>query len=120
MNKLQMQIFYYKQKLGLTNEDLAKRTGVSKETISRLCKGATKDPKSETLRVIAKAFGISVDELIGTDDNVEPYFFDSETAEIAEQVKNNSELKLLLDSAKDLSPDELRTFLGMIDILKKK
>lgn len=115
-----MQIFYYKQKLGLTNEDLASKTNLSKETISRLCKGATKDPKAETLRALAKAFNITVDELIGTEDNVAPYFFDQKTAQIAETVKSNTDLKLLFDTAKDLTPEELRTFLGMIDILKKK
>mgnify|MGYP002626632340 CR=1 FL=1 len=120
MNKFQMQLYYYKKKLGLTNEDIAKRTNLSKETISRICKGTTKDPKAETLRVIAKAFNITVDELIGTEDNVQPYFFNAQTAKIAEDIKNNADLLLLFETLKDLSSEELKTILGIVNMIKNK
>ena len=119
LTKFQMKLLFYKKKRGYTNEDIARLADLPVTTVSRIMSGGTKQPTISTLEKLAKAFNCKPDELLGTDE-AEPYFFDPETAEIAEQVKNNSDLKLLLDSAKDLSPEELKTFLGMIDILKKK
>jgi len=120
MNKFQMRLIFHKKKKGYTYDDISRLSGIPVTTISRIFSGKTAQPTISTLEKLAKAFGCKTDELLGTEENVEPYFLDPQTAQIAEEVKNNSELKLLFDSAKDLSPEDLRTFLGMIDILKKK
>lgn len=120
MNKFQMRLIFYKKKKGFTNDEISRLSGLPVTTISRILSGKTGQPTISTLEKLAKAFGCKTDELLGTEENAEPYFLDPQTAEIAEEVKNNAELKLLFDSARDLTPEELRTFLGMIDILKKK
>jgi len=51
-----------KKKQGLTNEDLAKMSGVPKGTIDKITSGVTKDPKLETVKAIARALGCTIDD----------------------------------------------------------
>ena len=120
MNQLQMKLIFFKKKLDLTNEDIAQKSGLPTATISRICSGKTKEPKGETIRKIAIAMGLKVDDLLGTNDNVEPYYLDPETAKIAQQIKDNVDLKILLDSCNDLNAEQLKTFQNMVNMLKKQ
>ena len=120
LTKFQMKLIFFKKKFGYTHEDIATLSGLPVTTVSRIMSGDTKEPTISTLEKLAKAFNCKTDELLGTDENAEPYFFDPETAEIAEDIKNNEDLKILFNASRDLKPEELKTFLGMIDILKKR
>ncbi|MDC1162174.1 helix-turn-helix transcriptional regulator [Tenacibaculum sp.] len=57
MNKL----LKYREKLNLTQEELAIKAGISARTIQRIEKGI--EPKGHTLKVLAKALGVSEDDL---------------------------------------------------------
>ncbi len=48
----------------LSQEKLARLADVANNTIIKMESGENKNPTLETLRKVAKAFGISVDELI--------------------------------------------------------
>lgn len=61
-----------------------------------------------------------MDELLGTDENVEPYYFDAETAEIAQNLKEKDDLKILFDACRDISSEDIKTVIGMVNMLKKK
>ena len=52
-----------KQK-GLSQEKLARLADVANNTIIKMESGENKNPTLETLRKVARAFGVSVDELI--------------------------------------------------------
>ena len=52
-----------KQK-ALSQEKLARLADVANNTIIKMESGENKNPTLETLRKVAKAFGVSVDELI--------------------------------------------------------
>ncbi|MFO7636023.1 MAG: zinc ribbon domain-containing protein [Clostridia bacterium] len=52
----------------LTQDDVAKRLYVTRQAVSRWEKGET-IPNSETLKMISKEFGISIDEMLGSDRN---------------------------------------------------
>ncbi len=120
MNQLQMKLLFLKKSLNLTNEDLATKAGLPVATVSRIISGKTLDPKADTLRKLAMALDCKVDELLGTNQNVEPYYFDKETAEIAQEVAGNQDLKILLHSCKDLPTEQIKTFQNMINMLKNK
>jgi len=49
---------------GLSQEKLARLADVANNTIIKIEAGKNKNPTLETLRKIAKALGVSVDELI--------------------------------------------------------
>ena len=52
----------YKKKLNLTTEELSNRSGVPVGTLNKILNGATKDPKLETLKAIAKVLGLSLND----------------------------------------------------------
>lgn len=56
----------YKKKLGMTTEELSEKSGVPVGTLNKILSGATKDPKLETLKSIAKVLGLSLNDF---DDN---------------------------------------------------
>lgn len=57
-----------KKKFGITTEELSNRSGVSLGTLNKILSGVTKDPKLETVKSIAYALGLTLDDL---DDNPE-------------------------------------------------
>lgn len=56
-------IFRYRRSLGLSQEQLAERIGVSRQTVSKW-EGGQSTPDVERLVVLADCFGITVDTLI--------------------------------------------------------
>ena len=55
-------ISLYKKKIGLTTEELSEKSGVPIGTLNKILSGATKDPKLETLKSIAKVLGLSLND----------------------------------------------------------
>lgn len=56
----------YKKKLGYTTEELSKQSGVPIGTLNKILSGATKDPKLETLKAIARVLDLTLNDF---DDN---------------------------------------------------
>lgn len=59
-------IAIYKKKLNLTTEELSASSGVPVGTLNKILSGATKDPKLETLKAIAKVLGLSLNDFDDT------------------------------------------------------
>src|SRR5262245_3867994 len=55
-------------KRGMTQLELAKVTGLSLSIITQLEQGLTADPKMSTLKALAKALGVTMDELAANDE----------------------------------------------------
>jgi len=53
-----------RKKAGLSQDKLAREAGVAYNTVVKIESGENKNPTIETLRSIAKALDVSVDELI--------------------------------------------------------
>lgn len=54
----------YREKLGVSQDKLSKMAGITLHTITKIESGATPDPRIETLKKIADALGVGVDDLI--------------------------------------------------------
>ena len=54
----------YREKLGISQDKLSKLAGITLHTITKIEPGATPDPRIETVKKIADALGVSVDELL--------------------------------------------------------
>ena len=54
-------------KAGITQQELARRSGVKQGIISQIEQGVTKYPRLDTAAKLARALNCTVDELIGGD-----------------------------------------------------
>lgn len=93
---------------GMKDADVARETGITKSTFSDWKNGRS-NPKDAKLQKIADLFGVSV-EYIRTGkekEGGEKYYLNEDTAEIAQAVFENKDLRVLFDAAKDASPEDL-------------
>ena len=135
----------YREKKGYTLEELGNRVGVGKSTIRKWENGIIKNMRRDKIQILAEVLGCSPLEFIDVDEKViekyqkeldeyvvrqqekedakgtsNIYYKDIETQEIAQQIFQNEELRLLFDAAKDASPEDLKTVHTMLTALKKK
>jgi len=54
----------YRGKMGISQDKLSKLASITLHTITKIESGATPDPRIETVRKIANALGIGVDDLL--------------------------------------------------------
>lgn len=73
----------FRKKKGLSIDDLSRKSGVPKGTLSKISAGITKNPNLETLKSIARALECSLDDF---DDKIEkaPALAEEPTAEAFE------------------------------------
>lgn len=102
---------------GIKPYKVSQDTGISTATLTNWKKG-NYVPKEDKLRKIAEYFGVSFDYLTTGEDS-EPYYQDEETARIAQEIKDNEELKGLFSAARDASPETLNTIHQMLLIMKR-
>lgn len=76
---------------------------------------------ADRLQDIAEYLGVSSEYLLNGDEKEEnKYYINEETAEMAQALFENRDLRVLFDAAKDASPDDLKTTYDMLMALKKK
>ena len=54
----------YRNKLGISQDVLSKRANLAFHTIAKIESGSTPDPRIETVKKIADALGVSLDDLV--------------------------------------------------------
>lgn len=64
MTKIADNVRKARKKSGLSQDKLAREAGVAYNTVVKIESGENKNPTIETLRSIAKALDVSVDEII--------------------------------------------------------
>ena len=79
---------------------------------------------SDRLQKIADYLDVSVEYLLtGSEGKIlgqQKYYTDDRTAEIAQKIFDNKELRLLFDEAVDASPEDLQTAHDILLALKRK
>lgn len=106
------------QRKGVKSADVAKATGIHPSTFSDWKKGKSK-PKTDKMQKIADYFGVSIDYLMGAESNLE-YYLDPETAKMAQEIFDNSELRVLFDVQRDMNREDLMAIYAMALALKRK
>lgn len=98
---------------------LEKDCGFSNGYIGQLRKGVLPDDR---LIKISEYLNLSVDYLMIGEERTETdgYYYNKETADMAQQIFENKDLRVLFDAAKDASPEDLKTTHEMLMALKKK
>lgn len=97
---------------------LEKELGFSNGSISKW-KNST--PTTERLQKLADYFGVTVEYLL-TGEEKEPagYYLNDETAQVAQEIFENKELRALFDATRNADPEDLRALHNMALALKRK
>ena len=63
-SKIGKNIRKYRKKIGISQDVLSKRANLAFHTIAKIETGSTPDPRIETVKKIADALGVTIDNLI--------------------------------------------------------
>ena len=114
----------------LRQVDIAEKTGLGKSAISQYVSGKI-TPKQDKVYILADGLNVSPAWLMGYDvpmdrssresfNNSNGYYTDSETAELAEKLRTDPDMKILFSAAKDLTPEEMQQAADYVNYLKLK
>ena len=110
------------QKNNVTAYAVGKATKIAASTLSDWKSGKT-TPSSDKLLRIADYFGVSLDYLMTGKDPVTsedtPYYNDPEVRQIANDIYQNEDLRVLMDASRDISSDDLRMITDLVRKIKK-
>ena len=104
-----------REKFNLTQAEFGEIAGVSDKAVSTWENG-TAEPRMGAIQKIAEHFGISKASLV--DDTDGEYYNDPVVAELAQQLKDRPELKVLFDASKGVSKDDIQFVIDMIERMK--
>lgn len=106
---------------GITPYRVSKETGLSTATLSDWKNGKSV-PKRDKIEKICEYFNVSPSYFYedADSDTNDKYYLNTETAEMAQALFENHNLRVLFDAAKDASPEDLKTTYDMLMALKRK
>lgn len=103
---------------GISMNKLEETLGFGKGYISKL---GSSTPNATKIKKIADYFNVSVDYLMtGNEVENEKYYLNDETAQVAQEIFENKELRALFDVQKDMDPTDLKALHSMALALKRK
>ena len=111
---------YYLNKYEMTQAELAKRLGVGTTSVYNWCNGI-KTPRMDKVDAMCDLFHCKRSDLIEEkgNDNDE-YYLNPETAQVAQEIFENKELRTLFDVTRNADPEDLRALHSMALALKRK
>lgn len=105
---------------GVTAYEVSKATGIHQSAFSKWKTGISK-PNTEKMVKLAEYFGVPVEYLMtGEMPAGEGYYIDEGTAEVAQALFENRDMRLLFDAARDASPEDLQMVAQLLERLKRK
>lgn len=109
---------------GVTYADISRATGIAQSTMSNWRK-RNGNITSESLSKIADYFDVSINYFLDgkgseiVSNSGTKYYFDDHTAEVAQDMFNNQDLRVLFDAERTLSQESIKSLYNMVLHLKK-
>ena len=105
---------------GLKASDVSRATGIRSGVFSDW-KAGRYTPKADKMKLIADFLGIPVESLLtGVHTDAQPeYYYDNETAEIAQEIFETPGMRMLFDAARDSKPEDLQMAADLLKRLKQ-
>lgn len=100
---------------GLTQGEIAEKLGVTRSAVGNWEQGK-REPDFETAELIADFFNVDMNVLTGNADKT--YYEDIQIKQIASEIYENQELKLLFNAAKELNSDKLHAIIDFVNRMK--
>lgn len=107
------------QERGTNMSRVSRDTGIAKTTLSSWKSGRTKSLSAANLSILAAYFDVPVEYFV-TGDAEEKYYEDPVTAELAQRMKDDHDLRLLFSAARDARPETLQAVYDVLVALKKR
>lgn len=102
---------------GLTITGLERELGFAKGSLSKIDKNK---PSSERVQKLADRLGVTAEYLVTGESQADGYYYDPETARLAQEIFDNKELGLLLSASRKMSPDALRHLASLVDEMVRR
>lgn len=96
-----------------------KETGISTATLSDWKNGKSQ-PKKDKIEKICEYFGVPVSYFYGDSTSSDGYYLSDETAQVAQEIFENKELRALFDVQRGMAPEDLKALHQMALALKRK
>lgn len=104
---------------GLTYKKLAELTEISESSITKIFGGFNTNPTLTYLKKIATALNCSIDDFFEWESEpTSPYYLDRKTAQLAQEIHDNPDYKILFDATRDLSPEQLQAVINVANVIK--
>lgn len=112
---------YFLSLYNMSQIDLAKKLGVGTTSVSNWCRGI-KSPRMDKVDAMCRIFNCKRSDLMEekTDEENSGYYLNSETAQVAQEIFENKELRALFDVQRDMEADDLKALHNMALALKRK
>ena len=109
----------------MTLEELGDKVGVWKSNVRKWENGMIQNMRRDKVAKLAAALGVSPAYLMGWPEEneaspKEEYYLNPETAEIAQDIFENKELRMLFSVQRDMDPEDLKALHNMALALKRK
>lgn len=108
-----------RQALGLSYQDMADATGLSKSTLQRYETGAIRKVPINQIEDLARALHTTPSYLMGWDDNP-GYFTDMDSVILLEELKRRPEFRVMFDSTRDLDPKSVKEIMEFIKFKRQQ
>lgn len=103
---------------GISMNKLEETLGFGKGYISKL---GSSTPNTDKIKKIADFFNVSVDYLMtGEEADSGKYYINDETAQVAQEIFENKDLKMLFDVQRNMPPEDLSAMYNMALALRRK
>lgn len=103
-----------REELGLTLKEVADACEVSESTVSRWESGGIGNMKRQRIAKLAKVLQIPAHVLVG-EPQPETVTEDDELLEYLEELRTRPEMKMLFDSSRHMSVDQVKAIVAMIE-----
>ena len=97
---------------GIAMTALEQKLGFGRGSIGKL-KTSSRSMTSERLQKVADFFGVSPEYLM-TGEQPESYYVNPETADMAQKLYDNKDLRLLFDASRNATPEQLRLIRDLV------
>lgn len=113
----------YLEKMGISRKEFCNRLGFKYSTVTDWL-NAEKYPRIDKIETMANFFGINKSDLVEppqTQDQPAPsYYHDPEVAQMANEIKDNPDMRILFDASRDLKKESIEEVVKFIEFQKAK
>ena len=117
-------IKFLRLKHDLSQEDLANKLGYKSLTTIAKWESGVAEPPIKIVKKLAEMFDVRVSDLINNNltdiEQKQGYYFDDEAAQMAQELFDREELRVLFDASRNVSKKDIEDVAAILEKLKQR